>query len=290
MTTNELGLIGLGNMGLPVARRLIGCGRTVLAFDAGASQQSRAIAAGVQGAASIQQIAAECSVIVLSLPTPEAVRQVMTDLLAHATAGSVVIDISTNDPDTAQAMGQAAAARTVAYIDAPVSGGPSRAATGELTLMVGGDEAAVQSVWPVLADIGKQVEHVGPAGCGCIAKLLNNYVALWGMVGVSQAFLAASKMAISPDRLYEVMTKSSAQSYSLNRNFPKIRKGDFSPNFSVALADKDLRLALNLMNDAGFAPFAEQELRNLFAMTVNADPEKDVAAVYETLESINAAR
>jgi 3-hydroxyisobutyrate dehydrogenase len=287
MTTDGLGLIGLGNMGLPVARRLIACGRAVLAFDACVEPLNRAIKAGAKGAMSIQQIGAECRIIVLSLPTPDAVRHVMAELLAYVAAGCVIIDLSTNDPHTAQAMSQAAAARAVAYIDAPVSGGPSRAVTGELTLMIGGDEAAVQSVWLVLSDIGKQVEHVGSAGCGCIAKLLNNYVALWGMVGVSQAFLAASKMAISPDRLYEVMNKSSAQSYSLNRNFPKIRKGDFSPNFSIALADKDLRLALNLMNDAGFTPFAEKELRSLFAMTACADPDKDVAAIYETLESVN---
>lgn len=109
------------------------------------------------------------------------------------------------------------------------------------------------------------------------------------MVGVSQAFLAASSMNISSDRLYEVMARSSGQSYSLCRNFPKIRSRDFSPNFSLALAQKDLRLALQLMNDAGFTSFAEKELRALFESSVQVRGDKDVAAIYETLEALAGA-
>lgn len=290
MDTVALGLIGLGNMGLPVAARLASQGRQVLVYDANTAQRERAVDAGAMHAASAAQVAQECGVIVLSLPTPTVVRSVVTDLLRHASAGSVIVDLSTNDPGTAREMATAAAACGVAYIDSPVSGGPARAATGELTLMVGGDEPVVKSVWPILVAIGKQVEHVGPVGCGCIAKLLNNYVALWGMIGVSQAFLAASSMNISSDRLYEVMARSSGQSYALSRNFPKIRSGDFSPNFSLTLAEKDLRLALQLMNDAGLTSFAEEEVRALFETSAQQRGDKDVAAIYETLAARGAPR
>ena len=290
MTASTLGLIGLGNMGLPVAARLVAQGRTVRVWDASPAQRDRAGARGSVAADSAMQVAKECAVIVLSLPTPSVVRTVMADLLEHIPTGRIVIDLSTNDPGTAQEMAAAAAAHGVAYIDSPVSGGPSRAATGELTLMVGGDEAAVQSVRPLLAQIGKQVEYVGPAGCGCIAKLLNNYVALWGMIGVSQAFLAASALNISTDRLYDVMSRSSGQSYSLSRNFPKIRSGDFSPNFSLTLAEKDLRLALQLMNDAGLTSFAEKDVRALFETSAHERGDKDVAAIYQTLAAMTTPR
>lgn len=158
----RLGLVGLGNMGLPVAARLIDQGRQVLAYDANAAQRERGARTGAMQADSAAQVAHECEVIVLSLPTPAVVRTVVTELLQHAEPGRIIIDLSTNDPGTAQEMATAAAQRTAAYIDSPVSGGPSRAATGELTLMVGGYEQTVQAVWPVLSCIGKQVEHVGP--------------------------------------------------------------------------------------------------------------------------------
>lgn len=103
------------------------------------------------------------------------------------------------------------------------------------------------------------------------------------MVGVSQAFLAASAMGIEIDRLYEVMNRSSAQSYSLSRNFPKIRSRDFSPNFALDLAGKDLRLALDLMHQAGLKPFAESELRNLFEISAREGGSRDVAAIHQTL-------
>lgn len=281
----QIGLIGLGNMGLPVARRLRAVGREILAFDTSAARLAQASELGVQAARSNADVAAACDVIVLSLPTPAVVRQVVPQVMAGARDRFCLVDLSTNDPATARAMAQIVAEAGGRYVDAPVSGGPSRAATGELSVMAGGDDDAVAEVRPLLAQIGKQVEHVGPAGCGCIAKLLNNYVALWNMVGVSQAFLAAEAVGISADRLYEVMNRSSGQSYSLARNFPKIRARDFAPNFALDLAEKDLRLALELMNQAGPQTFAERELRGLFAASAQAGPARDVAAIYETLAS-----
>lgn len=280
---DRIGLIGLGNMGLPVARRLRGVGRELLAFDTSDARLAQARELGAAAARSAAEVAQACPVIVLSLPTPAVVRAVVPQLAEAARDNFCVIDLSTNDPATAREMAQLVARAGGRYIDAPVSGGPSRAATGELTLMAGGDDDAVAAVRPLLAQIGKQVEHVGPAGCGCIAKLLNNYVALWNMAGVSQAFLAASAMGVSPQRLYDVMNRSSGQSYSLTRNFPKILERNFAPNFALDLAEKDLRLALDLMGQAGVQVFAEMELRALFETSARAGGGRDVAAIYETL-------
>lgn len=279
----QIGLVGLGTMGLPVAKRLRGMGREILAFDTSDTRLAQATELGVFAARSPAEVAKACDVVVLSLPTPAVVRQVVPQLLETARGGLCVVDLSTNDPATAREMAQLVARAGGHYIDAPVSGGPSRAATGDLSVMAGGDDEAMAAVRPLLADIGKQVEHVGSPGSGCIAKLLNNYLALWNMAGVSQAFLSASAMGVSLDRLYDVMNRSSGQSYSLSRNFPKIRSKDFSPNFTLDLAQKDLRLALDLMNQAGRKSFAEDELRNLFESSNRAGASRDVAAIYETL-------
>lgn len=285
---DTIGLIGLGNMGLPVAKRLRSVGRLALAFDTSDARLAQARELGVTSARSAEEVARACDVVFLSLPTPTVVRAVVPQLVAGARDNFCVIDLSTNDPATARDMAALVARSGGRYIDAPVSGGPSRAATGELSVMLGGDDAAVARVRPLLAQIGKQVEHVGPPGCGCIAKLLNNYVALWNMAGVSQAFLAASAMGIPADRLYDVMNRSSGQSYSLARNFPKIRAQDFTPNFTLDLAEKDLRLALDLMNQAGLKAFAEAELRALFETSAREGGSRDVAAIYQTLAAQGA--
>lgn len=279
----QVGLIGLGNMGAPVAQRLLQRGHKVLAFDMSAARLEDAKSHGASVAQDTRDVARQCRTVVLSLPNPKAVRSVVEALVENGAQGLVIVDLSTNDPATAQHMSKLAAQRGLSYIDAPVSGGPSRALTGELTTMVGGDDAAIAQVKAVLSDIAAQVEHVGPAGSGSIAKLLNNYVALWGMVGVSQAFLAASKMDIDPERLYQVMAKSSGRSYSLDRNYPKIRDGNFKPNFALALAEKDLTLALDLMKDTGFPVFAESPLRKLFDSSDPREAGLDVAVIYERL-------
>lgn len=279
----HVGLIGLGNMGAPLARRLLQRGHKVVANDTSAARLEEAKAHGAATASNAGDLSRQCMTVVLSLPNPAAVRSVVEALVEHGEKGLVIIDLSTNDPATAQEMNKLATQRGMSYLDAPVSGGPSRALTGELTMMIGGDDAAVKQVQSLLSDIAAQVEHVGRAGSGSIAKLLNNYVALWGMVGVSQAFLAASKMDIEPDRLYQVMAKSSGRSYSLDRNYPKIRDRQFKPNFALALAEKDLTLALDLMKSTGFPVFAESSLRKLFNASDVQQAALDVAVIYERL-------
>ena len=283
MSNQVIGLIGLGNMGASVAQRLLQRGHQVFAYDTSPARLDEAKSRGAAAVADTREVAQQCKTVVLSLPNPKAVRSVVETLLENGAQGLVIVDLSTNDPATAQQMNRLAAQRAMSYIDAPVSGGPSRALTGELTMMVGGDDTAVTQVGALLSDIAAQVEHVGPAGSGSIAKLLNNYVALWGMVGVSQAFLAASKMDIDPERLYQVMVKSSGRSYSLDRNYPKIRDGQFKPNFALALAEKDLTLALDLIKDTGLPVFAESSLRKLFDSSDARQAALDVAVIYERL-------
>lgn len=283
-----VGVVGLGNMGRPFVQRLIARERNVCVHDLDRDRQAAAVALGAEGAASLAELAGRCATILLSLPSPAASAAVLNDLVASAPGPRVVIDTSTNDPQTARKLADVAVGRGWAYIDAPVSGGPSRAATGELSVMVGGDEQAVRGVWPVLTDIGAQVEYVGPSGSGTVAKLLNNFIAIWGMIGMSQAFNAARRLDVPLQRLYDVMAKSSARSYSLDRNFPKLRDDDFRPNFSLALAQKDMRLAVELIESAGLRPFAGRELAGLFDTSTGDDAELDVAVIARRLGATRA--
>jgi 3-hydroxyisobutyrate dehydrogenase len=284
MARGAVGFIGLGNMGEPMAMRLLDRGNALVAFDIQADPLKRLAELGATTAASPGDVARGCEVVFMSLPEPQVVRRVGAELIQHGAAGLIIVDLSTNDPNTASYLHVEALIRSIEYIDAPVSGGPSRAAAGELTLMVGGAARAVERVRPFLQDLGSEVLHVGPAGSGGVAKLLNNFVAIWGMVGVSQALVAALALGISLDNLYEVMAKSSGRSYSLDRNFPKIRDEDYSPDFSLKLAAKDLRLALELMNGAGLSTFAGADLERLFNYAMErGDQDKDVAALHNAL-------
>jgi 3-hydroxyisobutyrate dehydrogenase-like beta-hydroxyacid dehydrogenase len=280
---SQLGVVGLGNMGLPIVGRLIECGNPVLVYDKDAGRCGAAVERGAVAAGSLAEVAGACDVILLSLPTPVVVSAVVPELLDTLAPGAVVVDLSTNDARTPRDMAHIAAQRGVSYVDAPVSGGPSRAATGELTTMVGGDEQAVARVMPVLSQVAKEVEYVGPSGSGGIAKLLNNFVAIWNMVGVSQAFLAGEALGMSPERLYAVMSKSSGRSYSLDRNYPKIRDENYRPNFAAVLAEKDFRLALDLLADAGVRALADDELRSLFIAAARDRPQDDLAVIHELL-------
>lgn len=286
-TTTQIGLIGVGNIGIGVVARLVSLGHRLAVFDVNRSAVESAIQLGAVAAPSVQNLAQTCQIVLLSLPNPEVVTAVAGDLIAQGPAGLTIVDLSTNDPQTSRRLYESARARSIAYVDAPVSGGKSRARTGELTAMAGGDKDVVERVRPVLEGIAKQVEYAGDSGSGAVAKLLNNFIAIWGMICVSQAFLAASSLGVSVERLYDIMAKSSARSYSLDRMFPKIRDMNFSPDFSFDLGEKDMRLAVKLMNDAGYNAFAQDQLEALFARGIeDGTGVKDIAAMYETLGSM----
>lgn len=281
--TQTIGFIGLGNMGKPMAEQIAGSGRPVLVFDRDPARAAAVSGANVQIADVIEQVAQVCDMILLSLPTPAVAQAVVRELLDDATPDLLIVDFSTNDPQTSRELGAMATQCRASYIDAPLSGGPSRAATAQLTTMVGGDVAAVKRAWPVLQRVATEVIHVGPPGSGSVAKLLNNFVAIWNMIGVSQAFLAASALQIPLENLYQVMSKSSGRSYSLDRNYPKIRDWDFTANFSAELAEKDFRLALDMFRDAGLPAVAEEQLMALFKTAARKHGQQDVAAIHQLL-------
>jgi len=257
------GFIGLGAMGSRIAVRLLEQGCPLLVHDSDARRTLALGAHGAETAASVAEVARACETVILSLPHPRSVEAVVGALLAHGRPGLRIVDMSTVGPSLIRTLSTKARERGIWLIDAPVSGGPARAQTGELSIMVGGDDEAVRAVWPILALAGKHPIHLGASGSGSLAKLVNNFAASWNMLGVSQAFVLATRLGLPLDKLCAAMAAGSAQSYSLARNYPKISQEDYTATFSLELGAKDLFLAFEAADEAGLHLLAQGEVREL---------------------------
>ena len=255
----RIGFIGLGNMGAGMAANLAKKGHDVRAFDLSDAALARAKEAGCLPVASAREAVEGAEAIVTMLPAGTHVEQVYTDSAFPAAAtGALLIDCSTIDVATARRVAEAAQAKGLLAVDAPVSGGIAAANAGTLTFMVGGPKEAFTRAQPLLADIGKAVFHVGASGAGQAVKMCNNLVLASTMIATCEAFALAERLGIDPAKFHEVASVSTAQSWSMNTYTPVPGVGPESPadrdyqgGFAAALMLKDLRLAMAAAADAG---------------------------------------
>ena len=248
-----IGFLGLGNMGLPMACNLVKAGHEVTGFDLDESKIAAFEQAGGKRAASLGEAVAGREAVITMLPAGKHVRQAYLGedgILAHATAGTLLIDSSTIDVATAREVAEAAANAGFLMVDAPVSGGVAGAEAGTLTFMVGGPEAAFEAAKPLLDIMGGKVIHAGGPGNGEAAKICNNMLLAISMIGVSEAFALARKLGLDDQRFFDIASTSSGQCWSLTSycpvpgpvpNSPANR--DYNPGFTTAMMLKDLRLA-----------------------------------------------
>jgi 3-hydroxyisobutyrate dehydrogenase len=245
----QLGFIGVGNIGTPMCHHLLQAGHTVLVYDVNASNLARMVNLGAQQAESPKAVAQACDIVFSSLPGPREVEQVAlgTDgVIAAARPGLLYVDLSTNFPVVARRVCETLAAQGVTMLDAPVSGGVAGAERGTLAVMVGGDKQAFDRCRPLLAHFGANIFHVGDSGAGCVAKLVNNMLAFANTVTACEGMLLGARAGVDPQLLHDIIQASSGASWAM-RQFPqKIFAGDFTAGFTIDLAYKDLRLALEL--------------------------------------------
>jgi len=253
-----IGFIGLGNMGGPMAGRLVAAGHRVRGFDAQPVALGRLTEAGGEAARSLAGAVAGAEVVITMLPAGEHVRAVLGEILPLLPSGTLVVDSSTIDVATARAMHEAAAARGCPMLDAPVSGGTSGAAAGTLTFMCGGEAAAFERARPVLAAMGKAVVLAGGPGAGQAAKVCNNLILGISMIAVSEAFVLAERLGLSALSLFDVASASSGQCWALTAYCPvpgpvpaAPSNRDYAPGFAVALMLKDLALAQQAADETG---------------------------------------
>jgi 3-hydroxyisobutyrate dehydrogenase-like beta-hydroxyacid dehydrogenase len=244
-----VGVVGLGNMGGRIARRLVDGGEDVVGFDLDAS---RAADAGARAAASLADVASAADVVLLSLPDSHAIEAVVDAIEGDLRAGQVVVELSTAAPGSTVAIHERLAARGVAYVDAGISGGAAGAEAGTLTIMAGGEAEALDAVRPVLAHFAAAVHHMGASGSGHVAKLINNFLNAVSLAATAEAMIAGRKAGLALPQLLEVINASSGVNFATLNRFPKIVEGDYlEGGLTSDLMAKDVMLYLDLVRELG---------------------------------------
>ena len=246
----NIGFIGLGNMGAPMAANLVKSGDHVLGFDVVAAARQACAQLGVEIAADPKAAVEAADIVITMLPAGDHVRAVWSEILASAKRGALFIDCSTIDVTSARAAHALAAERGIAALDAPVSGGVAGAKAATLTFMVGGAAEAFARGKPILERMGKRVVHCGDAGNGQAAKICNNMILGASMIAVSEAFVLGERLGLSHQALFDVASASSGQCWSLTSYCPvpgpvpaSPANNGYKPGFAAALMLKDLKLA-----------------------------------------------
>ncbi len=268
--------IGLGNMGGPMASNLVKAGHDVTVFDLSKDAVQTLVSEGAKTADTAHQAAEGAECVITMLPAGQHVEAVYLGddgLLAKLPGGTLVIDSSTIAPETARGVAEAAQARNIPFLDAPVSGGVGGAKAGTLTFICGGDEATFAKAKPILDAMGKNIFHAGPHGSGQVAKICNNMLLAILMAGTSEALALGVKNGLDPAVLSEIMKQSSGDNWALNvynpwpgvmENAPASR--NYEGGFLVNLMTKDLGLAFdNAVKNQASIPMGSLA-RNLFSI------------------------
>jgi 3-hydroxyisobutyrate dehydrogenase len=250
----RIGFVGLGNMGLPMAVRLVGAGHEVVGTDLVSENRTRFAEQGGVATASAAEAAAGAEVLILMLPNSEIVESVVLDdaVAGSLRPGSIVIDMSSSEPLRTRALAdRLAAERGVDLVDAPVSGGVKGAVAGTLTVMAGGSPDLVDRVRPVLEAMGKVV-HTGPVASGHALKALNNLLSATHLLVTSEAMVVGREFGLDPAVMLDAINGSSGRSGSTENKWPNfILPGTFDSGFALRLMLKDMRIATSLAAQLG---------------------------------------
>jgi 3-hydroxyisobutyrate dehydrogenase len=249
----RIGFIGLGNMGLPMAQNLIKADHEVTGYDVDQAAIDKLATAGGKAGGTIKATVTGAEIVITMLPAGEQVREVYLGpdgVLASAGADTLLIDCSTIDVETARSVALNAEAKSLAMLDAPVSGGVAGAQNAALTFMVGGSEDAFGRAKPILEKMGKTIVHAGASGNGQAAKICNNMILGVSMIAVSEAFLLAEKLGLDAQKLFDISSKASGQCWSMTSYCPvpglvpaSPANRDYAAGFTAAMMLKDLKLA-----------------------------------------------
>ena len=241
----RIGFAGLGVMGAPMARHLVAAGHEVAGFNRSpAKAQAWAEAAGGRYAATVADAARGAELFILCVGNDDDVRQVVLEALPHLGPQAVVVDHTTTSARIAREMAAAADKEDVAFIDAPVSGGQAGAEAGALSVMAGGEAAALARVEPVLRAYARAVKHMGPAGAGQLTKMVNQICIAGVVQGLAEAVHFAQSAGLDTDAVYEAISKGAAQSWQMDNRWKTMARGEFEFGFAVDWMRKDLGLVL----------------------------------------------
>ena len=247
MTAIRVGWIGTGVMGAPMCGHLLASGHPVTVFNRTPERARGLLERGAAWAESPQAVAQHADVVFTMVGFPDDLREIVlgpAGTLAGAGHGTILVDMTTSEPSLAREIYEAARARGVASLDAPVSGGDVGARAAGLSIMVGGDRDAFERVAPLLRCLGATIVHQGPAGAGQHTKMVNQILVASGMVAVSEALLYAHQAGLDLPTVLQSVSGGAAGSWSLTHYAPRILARDFAPGFRVDHFVKDMGIAL----------------------------------------------
>jgi 3-hydroxyisobutyrate dehydrogenase len=291
----RIAFIGVGTMGLPMAKNLVKKGFAVAAYDTNPDAMRAAASAGMTAAASTAEAVTTADLVITMLPSsPHAETVYVGDggVLTAARKGTLCVDMSTIDPAVSRRIAGAAAERSLRFMDAPVSGGVPRATDGTLAIMVGGSPSDFDEARPVLSAMGANVILVGPVGSGEVVKLCNNLIAGVTAVAVSEAFRIAEGFGVDPKVVTDVISKSSGHTWIMEHMHPvaglapkAASTNGYQPGFMTDLMCKDLGLAVDAARGLRVPVFVAPAAQQLYRLASSHGlGRKDFTSVYTLLK------
>ena len=286
----KLGFVGLGIMGMPMAKNLLRAGYELVVYDIVQSRLEEMVALGATAAGSPRDLASQVSLVLTMLPNSPHVKEAVlgeNGLLHGLRAGSIVVDMSSIAPLVSIELSGILAEKGVELIDAPVSGGEPKAVSGTLAIMAGGKLEVFEQVFQVLSVMGSSVTYTGSIGSGNTTKLANQIMVAANIAGMSEALVLAAKAGVNPEVVYKAVRSGLAGSTVLDAKAPKVLLGDFKPGFRIELHIKDLMNVLDTADEIGCpVPLTREILSMMHSLQDSGHATDDHGGLIQYYEEI----
>ncbi len=286
----KIGFIGTGTMGKPMAQHVLEAGHSLYIYARHPEKVKDLEAAGAKLLASPAEVGAASEFVILSLPFDPEVDEVVLGekgILEGASPGTLILDTTTGSPKAAEKVAEVTRRKGVEYIDAPISGGVKGAIEGKMTFIVGGDAEAVKKATPLMKIMGSNIYRVGPVGTGRAVKALNQIISALNTLTLCETVVLGKKMGVSPETLYEVLSKCAANSYHLQTKLPQfIIPGKFDSGHRIEMMIKDLEIALQVGKEMNTSLVLTGLATQLYRAGASAGyASKDISAMVNFLGS-----
>jgi len=292
---NLVGFIGIGRIGSLIAMRILKSGKSLIVCDSKKEHLTSCIAAGATSVSKPIEIASNCKIVFLSLPSPEIVADVVTGkdgLLSAGRKGIIIVDLSTNSPEMVRNIGKKCDESGNRFLDAPITGGIIGAEQGTFTVMIGGRTEDVRKVEPILKLFSAKTVHIGPQGHGAATKLLHNMLGEIQVYAIAEAFCVAAKMGLDIDKVYTALSHGMATSRILTELYARgALRRNFEPSATVNTADKDQRLLLdmakNIKADLTFSTIVYDKIKELQKRNLGEMDVTSAILLFEEIYGVN---
>jgi 2-hydroxy-3-oxopropionate reductase len=288
----NIGFIGLGIMGKPMAKNLLKAGHRLVVYDIVPAGADEVAAAGAARGSSPKEVAGQSELVITMVPDGPEVEQAVlgsNGVLEGAKKGTIVVDMSSISPMVAQKVGAKCEAQGVDFLDAPVSGGEPKAIDGTLAIMVGGRQEIFDKVEPILKSMGSTVVLTGPVGAGNVTKLANQIMVACNIAAMGEALVLATKAGLDPEVVFNAVKAGLAGSTVLNVKAPMVYSRNFKPGFRVRLHQKDLRNALLAAESLKVSLPLTSAVQNILVSLVNnGKGDLDHSAIVQFIEGMAA--